>query len=62
LRAHLEGLAGAWRHLPLMLEKRAAVQKRKRLSDAEVRKLLRKSSLAAAASIVRRLRDRTISR
>jgi len=45
-----------------MLEKRAAVQKRKRLSDAEVRKLLRKSSLAAAASIVRRLRDRTISR
>ena len=62
LRAHLEGLAGAWRHLPLMREKRAGIQKRKQLSDAEVRKLLRKSSLAAAASIVRRLRDRVISR
>ncbi len=62
LRAHLGGLAGTWRHLPLMLEKRAAVQKRKRLSDAEVRKLLRESSLAAAASIARRLRDRVVSR
>ena len=62
LRAHLEGLAGAWRHLPLMREKRAEIQKRKQLSDAEVRKLLRKSSLAAAASIARRLRDRVLSR
>src|SRR5215212_282225 len=35
LRAHLEGLAGAWRHLPPMLEKRAGIQKRKCLSDAE---------------------------
>jgi GT2 family glycosyltransferase len=58
LRAHLEGLLGAWRHLPLMLEKRAGIQKRKCLSDAEVRTLLRKSSLAASASIARRLRDR----
>ena len=38
----------------------AAIQKRKRLSDAEVRKLLRESSLAAAASIARRLRDRVV--
>jgi GT2 family glycosyltransferase len=62
LRAHLEGLAGAWRHLPLMLAKRAEIQKRKKLSDAEVRKLLRESSLAATASIARRLRDRVVSR
>jgi GT2 family glycosyltransferase len=62
LRAHLEGLSGAWRHLPLMREKRAEIQKRKQLSDAEVRRLLRESSLAAAASIARRLRDRALSR
>jgi hypothetical protein len=62
LRAHLEGLAGAWRHLPLMLGKRAGIQKRKKLPDAEVRRLLRESSLAATASIARRLRDRVVSR
>jgi GT2 family glycosyltransferase len=62
LRAHLEGLAGAWRHLPLMFGKRAGIQKWKRTSDAEVRRLLRESSLAATASIVRRLRDRVVSR
>ena len=62
LRAHLEGLAGAWRHLPLMLGKRARIQKRKELSDAEVRRLLWESSLAATASIARRLRDRVVSR
>jgi GT2 family glycosyltransferase len=62
LRAHLEGLAGAWRHLPLMLAKRAEIQKRKKLSDAEIRRLLRESSLAATASLARRLRDRTVSR
>jgi GT2 family glycosyltransferase len=62
LRAHLEGLAGARRHLPLMLEKRAEIQKRKKISDAEVRRLLRESSLAAAASIARRLRDRAALR
>jgi hypothetical protein len=61
-RAHLEGLVGAWRHLPLMREKRAGIQKRKQLSDAEVRKLLRGSSLAAAASIARRLRDKVVAR
>jgi len=62
LRAHLEGLIGAWRHLPLMLEKRTEIQKRKQLSDAEVRRLLRESSLAATMSIARRLRDRAMSR
>jgi GT2 family glycosyltransferase len=62
LRAHLEGLAGAWRHLPLMLAKRAEIQKRKKISNAEVRRLLRESSLAATASIARRLRDRVVSR
>jgi len=62
LRVHLEGLAGALRHLPLMLGKRADIQKRKRISDAEVRRLLRESSLAATASIARRLRDRIVSR
>jgi hypothetical protein len=45
-----------------MREKRAAIQKRKQVPDAEVRKLLRESSLAAAASIARRLRDRVRSR
>jgi GT2 family glycosyltransferase len=62
LWAHLEGLAGARRHLPPMLQKRTEIQKRRQLSDAEVRRLLRKSSLAAAASIARRLRDRVVSR
>jgi GT2 family glycosyltransferase len=62
LRAHLEGLAGAWRHLPLMLQKRAEIQKRSKISDTEVRRLLRESSLAATASIVRRLRDRAMFR
>jgi GT2 family glycosyltransferase len=62
LPEHLEGLAGAWRHLPVMLQKRAAIQKRRRISDAEVRRLLRESSLAAAASIARRLRDGVGSR
>ncbi len=56
LRAHLEGLAGAWQHLPLMLKKRREVQENKRVSDAYVRRLLRESSLAALASIARRLR------
>lgn len=62
LKAHLEGLAGAWRHLPLMLEKRRRIQAKKRVSDAHVRRLLRESSLAATKSIARRLRDRAISR
>jgi hypothetical protein len=62
LRAHLDGLAGAWRHLPLMLEKRKEIQKGKRAPDAEVRRLLRESSLAATTSIARRVRDRVMAR
>jgi hypothetical protein len=57
LRAHLVGLAEAWQHLPLMLEKRREIQNKKRVSDAHIRRLLRDSSLAATASISRRLRD-----
>ena len=62
LRAHLEGFAGAWRHLPLMLKKRRGIQATKRVSDSEIRQLLRESSLAATASIVRRLRDQILAR
>jgi len=62
LRAHLEGLAGARRHLPLMLRKRREIQKARRIPDAETRRLLRDSSLAATASIARRLRDRALER
>jgi hypothetical protein len=62
LRAHLEGLASAWRHLPLMIKKRTEIQSKKRIPDAEVRRLLRESSLAATASIARRLRDKVSAR
>ena len=58
LGAHLQGLGEAWRHLPLMLDKRREIRGKKRVSDREIRCLLRESSLAAAASIARRLRDR----
>lgn len=58
LQAHLEGLSEARRHLPLMLRKRREIQAKKRVSDAYVRRLLRESSFAAAASIVRRLHGR----
>ena len=58
LGAHLRGLAEAWHHLPIMLEKRRRIQKNRRTSDAKIRGLLRGSSLAATASIARRLRDR----
>jgi GT2 family glycosyltransferase len=57
LGAHLRGLAGALHHLPIMLEKRRRIQKNRRVSDAEIRGVLRRSSLAATASIARRLRD-----
>lgn len=62
LQAHLKGLSEAWKHLPLMLKKRRKIQNTKRISDAEVRRLLRESSLAATASIARRLRGRVASR
>ena len=55
LRAHLEGLAGAWRQIPPMLKKRREIQKDKRISDSKVRRLLRDSQIAATASIARRL-------
>ncbi len=57
LRPHLKGLAGAWDQLPLTLKKRRKVQGKKTVSDAHVRWLLRESSLAATASVMRRLRD-----
>jgi hypothetical protein len=62
LGAHLQGLAEARRQLPLMLEKRHEIQGSKRVSDVEVRRLLRKSSLAATFSIARRLRDAALLR
>lgn len=58
LRAHLEGLAGAWRHLPLMLEKRREIQSRRKVSDASIRVVVLSSSLAATSSIARRMRHR----
>jgi GT2 family glycosyltransferase len=55
LRAHLEGLAGALRLLPLMLRKRREIQKRRQVPDGYIRDLLKESSRAAGASIRRRL-------
>lgn len=62
LRAHLEGLAGAWRGLPATLKKRREIQAARRLPDAELRRLLRESSLAATASLARRLRDAALAK
>jgi GT2 family glycosyltransferase len=56
-RPHLEGLAEAWKQLTRTLKKRRKIQNRKTVPDAYVRSLLRESSLAALASIARRLRD-----
>jgi hypothetical protein len=44
-----------------MLRKRREIQKAKKIPDAEVRRLLKESSLAATASIARRLRDRAMN-
>jgi len=55
LRAHLEGLAGALRLLPLMLKKRQEIQKRRRVPVGYIRRLLKESSRAAGASLRRRL-------
>ena len=55
LRAHLEGIAGALRLLPLMLKKRREVQKRRRVPVEYVRRLLKESSRAAGTSVRRRL-------
>jgi GT2 family glycosyltransferase len=57
LRAHLGGLAGAWRLLPRMLEKRKKIQNRRRVSDGYVRQLLRESSRQAIESRRRRVGD-----
>ena len=55
LRAHLEGLAGALRLLPLMLRKRREIQERRRVPVVYIRNLLRESSKAAGVSLRRRL-------
>jgi GT2 family glycosyltransferase len=57
LRAYLGGLLGAWRLLPRMLNKRRTIQKRRRVSDVYVRRLLTESSRRAAESRRRRVRD-----
>ncbi|HEV2094800.1 MAG TPA: glycosyltransferase family 2 protein [Rubrobacter sp.] len=62
LRAHLEGLAQAARLLPLMLRKRREIQKRRRVPVEYVRRLLKDSSRATGASLLRRLRDRLLER
>ncbi len=55
LVAHLEGLAGALRLLPLMLRKRREIQKRRQVPVEYIKALLKESSRAASASIRRRL-------
>jgi GT2 family glycosyltransferase len=55
LRAHIEGLAGALRLLPLMWRKRREIQKRRQVPIEYIRGLLKESSRAAGASIRRRL-------
>ncbi len=62
LRAHLMGLDEAIRHLPLMLQKRREVQKRRRIPVAYIRELLKESSRAARASFLRRMRDDILAR
>jgi GT2 family glycosyltransferase len=62
LRAYLGGLTGAWRLLPRMLEKRKAIQKRRRVSDDYIRELLRESSRQATESQRRRIRDQLFLR
>ena len=55
LKAHLEGLAGALRLLPLMLRKRREIQKRRQVPIGYVKELLKESSRAAGVSLRRRL-------
>jgi hypothetical protein len=62
LRAHLEGLAEAWRLLPKMLKKRRLIQDGRRVSDAYLRELLGRSSRLAAGSRRRRIRDALTNR
>jgi GT2 family glycosyltransferase len=58
LRAHLSGLVGAGLLLPSMLKKRREIQKRRRVPDDYVMRLLRESSRHVAASRRRRILDR----
>ncbi len=62
LRAHLAGLVGAARMLPLMLRKRRGIQARRRVPVGYVRRLLVESSRAARASLLRRLRDQLFAK
>jgi GT2 family glycosyltransferase len=55
LGAHLQGLAGAVRLLPLMLRKRREIQKRRQVPIEYIRKLLKESSRTANVSLRRRL-------
>jgi GT2 family glycosyltransferase len=62
LGAHLRGLAGAGRLLPLMLKKRREIQEARRVPIAYVKRLLKESSGAAGASVRRRLMRLAVSR
>ena len=55
LGAHLRGLAGALRLLPLMLRKRREIQKRRQVPIGYLKELLKESSRAAGVSLRRRL-------
>ena len=55
LGAHIEGLAGALRLLPLMLRKRREIQKRRQVPVGYIKGLLKESSRAAEVSLRRRL-------
>ena len=55
LTAHLEGLAGALRLLPLMLRKRREIQKHRRVPVRYIKNLLKESSRSAGVSLKRRL-------
>jgi len=55
LEAHLEGLAGALRLLPLMLRKRREIQKRRQVPVGYIKDLLKESSRTAGVSLRRRL-------
>jgi GT2 family glycosyltransferase len=55
LRAHLEGLAGALRLLPLMLRKRREIQRRRQVPVEYIKVLLKESSRTAGVSLRRRL-------
>jgi len=62
LPAHLAGLVEAMRLMPKMLRKRRDIQKRRRVPTTHIRMLLRDSSWAARASILRRLRDQFLGK